>query len=181
MIGRKPNHATHTQSVEFDWVSDLDSTFDLADAAESTAITEESIDSINLESFGSGSGLMDLTRESDDTSLGQTLPLEQNPPRQQRSVTLKNPASSEQSKSSDRWICSLAFCMPKKNREPWLGDILADRHEMRQSGYSSRSINLLTIVQLLNATWSGRKTLLITILGSTTTIALVALKALRGS
>lgn len=42
-----------------------------ADAAADTMITDEpSLDNVSLESFGSGSGLMDLTRESDDTSLG---------------------------------------------------------------------------------------------------------------
>lgn len=43
---------------------------DDADPAAATMITEEPIGNMNLESFGSGSGLMDLTRESDDTSLG---------------------------------------------------------------------------------------------------------------
>lgn len=43
---------------------------DDTDPAAATMITEEPIGNMNLESFGSGSGLMDLTRESDDTSLG---------------------------------------------------------------------------------------------------------------
>lgn len=38
----------------------------LIDTGDESAITEE----LNMDSFGSGSGLMDLTRESDDTSLG---------------------------------------------------------------------------------------------------------------
>jgi hypothetical protein len=42
-----------------------------ADASADTLVTDEpGLDNVNLESFGSGSGLMDLTRESDDTSLG---------------------------------------------------------------------------------------------------------------
>lgn len=41
-----------------------------ADPSAVTQVTEEKIDDVSLESFGSGSGLMDLTRESDDTSLG---------------------------------------------------------------------------------------------------------------
>ena len=42
-----------------------------ADAAADTVVSAEpSLDNVSLESFGSGSGLMDLTRESDDTSLG---------------------------------------------------------------------------------------------------------------
>lgn len=43
---------------------------DETDPAAATMVTEEPIGNMNLESFGSGSGLMDLTRESDDTSLG---------------------------------------------------------------------------------------------------------------
>ncbi len=43
---------------------------DEGDPAAATMVTEEPIGNVNLESFGSGSGLMDLTRESDDTSLG---------------------------------------------------------------------------------------------------------------
>ncbi|MEM8834282.1 MAG: helix-turn-helix domain-containing protein [Planctomycetota bacterium] len=38
----------------------------LIDTGDESAINEE----LNMDSFGSGSGLMDLTRESDDTSLG---------------------------------------------------------------------------------------------------------------
>ncbi len=42
-----------------------------ADSSADTLITNEpGLDNVSLESFGSGSGLMDLTRESDDTSLG---------------------------------------------------------------------------------------------------------------
>lgn len=41
-----------------------------SDPMAQTQMTDEPIDSVSLESFGSGSGLMDLTRESDDTSLG---------------------------------------------------------------------------------------------------------------
>lgn len=41
-----------------------------ADPSAVTQMTDEPLDAVSLESFGSGSGLMDLTRESDDTSLG---------------------------------------------------------------------------------------------------------------
>lgn len=41
-----------------------------ADPSAVTQVTDEPLDAVSLESFGSGSGLMDLTRESDDTSLG---------------------------------------------------------------------------------------------------------------
>lgn len=41
-----------------------------ADPSAQTAINPSIQDQINLESVGSGSGLLELTRESDDTSLG---------------------------------------------------------------------------------------------------------------
>lgn len=44
-----------------------------ADPSEQTAINSAVSDQINLEGIGSGSGLLDLTRESDDTSLGAEL------------------------------------------------------------------------------------------------------------
>lgn len=44
-----------------------------ADAAEKTQIQPALDEHVNLESVGSGSGLLDLTRESDDTSLGAEL------------------------------------------------------------------------------------------------------------
>ena len=44
-----------------------------ADPSEQTAINSSVSDQINLEGIGSGSGLLDLTRESDDTSLGAEL------------------------------------------------------------------------------------------------------------
>ncbi len=50
-------------------IFDADETDD-SDPMAQTQMTDEPIDSVSLESFGSGSGLMDLTRESDDTSLG---------------------------------------------------------------------------------------------------------------
>ena len=43
---------------------------ELADPSAQTAINTGLNDQINLEGMGSGSGLLDLTRESDDTSLG---------------------------------------------------------------------------------------------------------------
>jgi hypothetical protein len=44
-----------------------------ADPAAQTAISPALRDQVNLEGVGSGSGLLDLTRESDDTSLGAEL------------------------------------------------------------------------------------------------------------
>lgn len=44
-----------------------------ADPLAQTAISSNVPDQVNLESVGSGSGLLDLTRESDDTSLGAEL------------------------------------------------------------------------------------------------------------
>jgi hypothetical protein len=48
-----------------------DDSIEHADPAAQTAITPS--DQVNLEGVGSGSGLLDLTRESDDTSLGAEL------------------------------------------------------------------------------------------------------------
>lgn len=48
-----------------------DDSIEAADPAAQTAITQS--DQVNLEGVGSGSGLLDLTRESDDTSLGAEL------------------------------------------------------------------------------------------------------------
>src|SRR6185503_7083073 len=49
-----------------------DDSVEHADPGAQTAITP-SQDAVNLEGVGSGSGLLDLTRESDDTSLGAEL------------------------------------------------------------------------------------------------------------
>jgi hypothetical protein len=46
---------------------------ELADPSAQTAISAGVSDQMNLEGVGSGSGLLDLTRESDDTSLGAEL------------------------------------------------------------------------------------------------------------
>jgi hypothetical protein len=51
----------------------LGDTGDQADPMAQTAMTPGVADSVNLEGVGSGSGLLDLTRESDDTSLGAEL------------------------------------------------------------------------------------------------------------
>ena len=45
----------------------------VADPSAQTNIASNIPDQVNLESVGSGSGLLDLTRESDDTSLGAEL------------------------------------------------------------------------------------------------------------
>ena len=52
-------------------VFSADDSFEAADPSAQTAITPQ--DQVNLEGVGSGSGLLDLTRESDDTSLGAEL------------------------------------------------------------------------------------------------------------
>jgi hypothetical protein len=46
---------------------------DRADPSAQTAISSSMQDQVNLEGVGSGSGLLDLTREADDTSLGAEL------------------------------------------------------------------------------------------------------------
>lgn len=46
---------------------------EVADASAQTQVDEAgAMDAVNLDNFGSGSGLMDLTREADDSSLGAT-------------------------------------------------------------------------------------------------------------
>ncbi len=50
-------------------VFDIDDT-DSSDPAAVTQVTDSGLDDATLEAVGSGSGLMDMTRESDDTSLG---------------------------------------------------------------------------------------------------------------
>lgn len=50
-------------------VFDIDET-DSSDPAAVTQVTDSGLDDATLEAVGSGSGLMDMTRESDDTSLG---------------------------------------------------------------------------------------------------------------
>jgi hypothetical protein len=52
-------------------VFSADDSIESADPSAQTAITPQ--DQVNLEGVGSGSGLLDLTRESDDTSLGAEL------------------------------------------------------------------------------------------------------------
>ncbi len=51
-------------------IFDADDELDSADAGADTLVTDDGIGELTLESVGSGSGLLDLTRESDDTSLG---------------------------------------------------------------------------------------------------------------
>jgi hypothetical protein len=46
---------------------------DHGDASDQTQVTDSQDEELSLESVGSGSGLLDLTRESDDTSLGAEL------------------------------------------------------------------------------------------------------------
>lgn len=53
-------------------IFDADSTEE-ADPSAVTQITESAHSELSLETVGSGSGLLDLTREADDTSLGQDL------------------------------------------------------------------------------------------------------------
>jgi hypothetical protein len=64
-IGASASGKTGTGISVFD-IGEVDET----DPSAATMVTEEPLGNVNLESFGSGSGLMDLTRESDDTSLG---------------------------------------------------------------------------------------------------------------
>lgn len=70
-VGVDPNEAKEKSGIP---VFDVDE-LDLADPSAVTQVTETAIGDavdggLRVESLGSGSGLMDLTRESDDTSLG---------------------------------------------------------------------------------------------------------------
>lgn len=54
-------------------VSVFDTDHSGGDASDQTQVTDMQDEELSLESVGSGSGLLDLTRESDDTSLGAEL------------------------------------------------------------------------------------------------------------
>ena len=51
----------------------------------------------------------------------------------------------------DGWLQTSGFLIPKKYREPMLGDLIEDRAEMRSKGLSNFRIEAVTIVQLLVA------------------------------
>ena len=84
-IGLGSSSMMSSASNDLDLSADLDSPADSADASASafdgaaldgggdTQLGEGLDDDLTLESVGSGSGLLDLTRESDDTSLGAEL------------------------------------------------------------------------------------------------------------
>jgi hypothetical protein len=50
-----------------------------------------------------------------------------------------------------QWLKTGGFLIPKQYREPMLGDLIEDRIEMRNKGFSRLSIELMTTVQLLIA------------------------------
>jgi hypothetical protein len=51
----------------------------------------------------------------------------------------------------DNWLKTGGFLIPKQYREPMLGDLIEDRKEMRDRGFSVLSIEAMTILQLLVA------------------------------
>jgi hypothetical protein len=51
----------------------------------------------------------------------------------------------------DNWLKTGGFLIPKQYREPMLGDLIEDRTEMRNSGFSVLYIEGMTILQLLVA------------------------------
>lgn len=122
-------------------------------------------------------GVIDLTRESDDTPLCAEL-LEEV---YSGDADLKKPAHASelfesvletvevvaqvvpvtakratkkrtrpQRSEEDAWLIRLAFLVPKKNREGWLGDLLEDRSEMLGLGFSRFRIETMTASQVLN-------------------------------
>jgi hypothetical protein len=68
---------------------------DEADPMAQTQITERAPSELSLETVGSGSGLMDLARESDDTSLGQDLLAEVDAPAEDGSTASETVTESE--------------------------------------------------------------------------------------
>ncbi len=62
-----------TESGEGTGISVFDTDHGVEDDAEQTRLDEGVDEDLSLEAVGSGSGLLDLTRESDDTSLGAEL------------------------------------------------------------------------------------------------------------
>lgn len=67
----KDDTAISTEGISIFDEEDLD--VESADPMAKTSITPGMEDQVSLEGIGSGSGLLDLTRESDDTSLGEAL------------------------------------------------------------------------------------------------------------
>lgn len=67
-----------------------------ADPMAQTQITERAPSELSLETVGSGSGLMDLTRESDDTSLGADLLADVEAPKDDGSTAAATVAEGEQ-------------------------------------------------------------------------------------
>ncbi len=65
-----------------------------ADPSAVTQITERAPSELSLETVGSGSGLMDLTREADDTSLGQDLLADVETPKEDGSTASETVAES---------------------------------------------------------------------------------------
>lgn len=73
-----------------------------ADPSAATAIGSGIQDQVNLEGVGSGSGLLDLTRESDDTSLGAELLDEMGPASTATAATLRRPAQADSGVGMDQ-------------------------------------------------------------------------------
>jgi hypothetical protein len=73
-----------------------------ADPSAQTAIGSGIQDQVNLEGVGSGSGLLDLTRESDDTSLGAELLDEMGPASTATAATLRRPAQQDSGVGMDQ-------------------------------------------------------------------------------
>ena len=81
--------------------------FDVDDAHKADPLAQTSIgsgiqDQVNLEGVGSGSGLLDLTRESDDTSLGAELLDEMGPAGTAAGATLRRPAQMDSGVGMDQ-------------------------------------------------------------------------------
>ncbi len=107
--------------------------FDVDDAHKADPLAQTSIgsgiqDQVNLEGVGSGSGLLDLTRESDDTSLGAELLDEMGPAGTAAGATLRRPATMDSGVGMDQLAGAgvvnrsrLAAPVYVEAADPWAG------------------------------------------------------------
>jgi len=145
----------------------------LEDQEEIDKISLEEIEKdVSLDTFGSGSGLLDLSLQADDTSLGAILDEIYTPEFKNASgvkrpllryvilypfflfksiVALLYSKYSNPSTCAEKWLISLSFWIPRKHREYVRGDILEDCNELRMLGYGEWRIRAHAIWHLIIA------------------------------
>ena len=106
-----------------------------ADPMAQTAIGSGIQDQVNLEGVGSGSGLLDLTRESDDTSLGAELLDEMGPSGTTSGATLRRPAQSDSGVGMDQLAPSGAV-----NRSRLAAPIYLEAHDPMAGGFGGLAL-----------------------------------------